>query len=178
MSSVVEEDEATSAAKAALVALRGLTSSPQELHQEHVLLLPKLNPVPTTEIIRVLAQLRKPISCVAMELSKTLVLGWWERDPSLEQRWMDYRKIDVEDTLRPYRERRASRGAEARFALLVGGEITALSLTTFELWLTQYDFPLVSVQVMPATGALHSEGFSAVIRVSRSQGGILDATAI
>lgn len=178
MSAVLEQDDATLAARATLVALRGLAANPQELHQDHVLLLPKLHPVATNEIIRIFAQLRNPISCVAMEFSKTLVLGWWERDASLEEYWMKYRKIDLEDTLRPYREQAVSRGREARFALLAGGDVTALSLTTCELWLAQYDFPLVSVQVAPATEALDSQGFAALIRVSRSQGGILDAATI
>ena len=178
MISDLEQDDATLAARATLVALRGMAAHPRELDPDHVLLLPTLHPKRTEDVITVFAQSRNPISCISVEFSKTLVLGWWERDPSLEEFWMKYQKIDVEDTLRPYREQGVSRGREARFALVAGGEVTALSLPTCELWFSKYDFPLVSISIDPATGELESQGFAAVIRASRSKGAILDAVAI
>jgi hypothetical protein len=164
MATALAPDFDRRAAEATLVVLRHLLPNPAEGRGHDYIFLPRMAPIERDELVQYLAELPKPVYCVALGLGGALAVAAWPIEPPREATPGSTAQHAV--WVAQWRQRTFGPGPVQFLLLGEGGEECTLTFEEFEQWKADYDIPLD--HVLDADDPLIAgRGVSAVVRFSR-----------
>ena len=161
MATALAPDFDRRAAEATLVALRHLLPNPGEGRGHGYVLLPWNGPIEREELVRYLAELPKPVCCVALALGGALAVAAWSIEPPREA--IPGSMAQHAAWVAQWRQRTFGSGPVEFLLLGEGGEEFTLAFEEFERWKADYDIPLDHV-LDTEDPIVARRGMSAVVR--------------
>lgn len=149
------EQAAETAARAALIALRGCLAHPSDVSAGYCVLLPNVVPLPMSAAVDALAKMPKPLTCVAFAMMQVLAVAVWTRP---EERVAYMR--DGREELAWIRNNYG--GPDTRLLVRGGGEEVLLSPSALEEWYLGYDLMLANGGTDKPDAAARARGADAV----------------
>jgi hypothetical protein len=144
------EPDALTGARATLVVLRATLTgqAAPALREDAVLVLPDLQLMTYGDVETFLAEIEKPVSCVAVPNRDRLTFGCWPWKSPGDEFFFDL--LEISQAV--LRERRSA--GKPREALVRGAQKQVrLTFPQYEQWLKDYRFPLASINVrVPESG--------------------------